>query len=85
MSNENMDQLIKRINELANKKKNEGLNEKEQLEQDKLRKEYLENFKANFKKELLSIKVIDEKGNDVTPKKLKNEKSEMENDDKSNS
>ncbi|MGP4079749.1 DUF896 domain-containing protein [Pseudalkalibacillus sp. R45] len=67
-------QKIDRINELARKAKNEGLNKKEQEEQQKLRKEYLKAFRGGFKNQLRSIKVVDPEGNDVTPDKLKNEK-----------
>ncbi len=49
--------LIDRINFLANKKKSEGLNDEELLEQDKLRKEYLRLFKEGFRQQLDSIKV----------------------------
>ncbi|MDF9867416.1 uncharacterized protein YnzC (UPF0291/DUF896 family) [Bacilli bacterium PM5-3] len=68
--------LIDRINFLAKKKKTEGLNEKEQLEQDKLRKEYIKHMKDSVKNHLMSVKVVDEKGNDVTPEKLKKAKNE---------
>ncbi|HEY8436342.1 MAG TPA: DUF896 domain-containing protein, partial [Haloplasmataceae bacterium] len=63
--------LIKRINELANKAKREGLTSAEKEEQKKLREEYLHQFRAQFRKELLNVRVIDAEGNDVTPKKLK--------------
>jgi uncharacterized protein YnzC (UPF0291/DUF896 family) len=69
-----MKDLIKRINELAKKSKTTGLTEDEKEEQVKLRKEYLQIFRGNMKKTLLNTKVIDEKGNDVTPEKLKREK-----------
>ena len=52
--------LIERINFLANKKKSVGLTEKEQKEQDELRKEYLRLFKAGFRQQLDSIKVVKE-------------------------
>ena len=52
--------LIERINFLANKKKNEGLTEEEQAEQDKLRKEYLRLFKEGFRQRLDSIKIVKE-------------------------
>lgn len=68
------EKLIKRINELAKKKKDGTITEGELVEQQKLRQEYLKQFRAGFKNQLLSIKVVDEKGNDVTPQKLKNEK-----------
>lgn len=50
---------IDRINFLANKSKNEGLTEAEKLEQKKLREEYLQNFRENFRKQLESIKIVD--------------------------
>ncbi|AOT72696.1 DUF896 domain-containing protein [Geosporobacter ferrireducens] len=50
---------IDRINVLANKSKKEGLTEAEKLEQKKLREEYLQNFRENFRKQLESIKIVD--------------------------
>jgi uncharacterized protein YnzC (UPF0291/DUF896 family) len=66
-----MEDIIKRINELANKSKTVGLTEEEKEEQQKLRQEYLSVFRGNMKRTLLNVKVVDEEGNDVTPKKLK--------------
>lgn len=68
------DKLIKRINELAKKKKEGIITETELVEQQKLRQEYLKQFRAGFKSQLKSIKVIDAQGHDVTPEKLKREK-----------
>lgn len=68
------EKLIKRINELAKKKKEGTITDDELVEQQKLRQEYLKQFRAGFKSQLLSIKVVDKKGNDVTPQKLKDEK-----------
>lgn len=68
------EKLIKRINELANKKKTIGLSQEEQNEQQELRSIYINEFRKGFKNQLQSIKVVDEEGNDVTPEKLKNEK-----------
>ncbi|MDN5576970.1 MAG: DUF896 domain-containing protein [Lactococcus lactis] len=63
---------VERINELARKKKAEGLSEAELEEQALLRRAYLDNVKANFRSQVETIKVIDEKtGEDVTPDKLK--------------
>ncbi|WP_206168715.1 DUF896 domain-containing protein [Staphylococcus lutrae] len=62
---------LKRINELAKKKKTEGLTETEAKEQSKLRSEYLEVFRNSFKSQIEHTKVIDPEGNDVTPEKLK--------------
>lgn len=63
--------LIARINELALKKKNEGLTLAEQEEQQKLRQQYLKAFRNGFEQQLKSVKVIDPQGHDVTPVKLK--------------
>lgn len=72
MAEENeQDKLLKRINELAHKNKNEGLTEEEKVERKKLRDQYLKNFREAFRSRIESTKVIDEKGNDVTPEKLK--------------
>ncbi|MTV20495.1 DUF896 domain-containing protein [Staphylococcus delphini] len=62
---------LNRINELANKKKSEGLTETEVKEQSQLRSEYLEVFRSSFKSQIENTKVIDPDGNDVTPEKLK--------------
>lgn len=69
---------LARINELANKAKNEGLTAAEKQEQQKLREEYLASFRQSFTNQITSMKVIDPEGNDVTPekvKKLKNKKN----------
>lgn len=68
-----MKDLIKRINELANKSKTTGLTEEEKEEQEELRKEYIQIFRGNMKETLMNVKVVDEEGTDVTPKKLKKE------------
>lgn len=67
-----MEQLVKEINELAHKSKTAGLTEEEKNRQKALRAKYLENFRANFRQQLDSIKVVDPNGNDITPKKRKN-------------
>ncbi|MDR7855143.1 DUF896 domain-containing protein [Tissierella sp.] len=70
-----MKELIKKINELANKSKTVGLTELEKEEQQKLRQEYLKVFRGNMKETLMTVKVVDEEGNDVTPEKLKEEQT----------
>ncbi|WP_078554512.1 DUF896 domain-containing protein [Bacillus alkalicellulosilyticus] len=62
---------IKRINELSKKSKETGLSSEEANEQKALRLEYIQSFRSSFNNQLHSIKVVDEKGEDVTPEKLK--------------
>ncbi|WP_339249846.1 DUF896 domain-containing protein [Sporosarcina sp. FSL W8-0480] len=62
---------IKRINELSKKSKTIGLSIEEAKEQTQLRKEYLESFRSSMRDTIEHVKVIDPKGNDVTPKKVK--------------
>ncbi|MEH7613604.1 DUF896 domain-containing protein [Gottfriedia acidiceleris] len=66
---------LDRINELSKKSKEVGLSPEEKVEQDQLRKEYLADFRSRMVDELTSIKIVDEKGNDITPAKLKYEKA----------
>ncbi|MCK0470853.1 DUF896 domain-containing protein [Halalkalibacter sp. APA_J-10(15)] len=65
---------IERINELAKKSKTIGLTDKEAKEQKRLREAYIKTFRQSFKQQLHQVKVVDEKGNDVTPKALKDSK-----------
>lgn len=65
---------VARINELAKRAKTTGLTSDELNEQKKLREEYIQTFRSNFTDQLHSIKVVDKKGRDVTPKKLKESK-----------
>lgn len=53
---------IDRINELARKAKTVGLTPDEIEERDKLRKEYIEAYRASLRSQLESIRVVDEKG-----------------------
>lgn len=62
---------IDRINELARKKKAEGLTEEELQEQAALREEYIEGYRRSVRAHIECIKVVDEDGNDVTPEKLR--------------
>ena len=50
---------IDRINELARKSKTCELSHEEKLEQEKLRKEYLINFREKFRKQLDDIEIVD--------------------------
>lgn len=60
---------IDRINELARKAKSEGLTAEETEERDRLRKEYIEAYRASLRSQLDSIVVVDEKGNKKPLKK----------------
>ncbi len=53
----NMEERIQRINELYHKSQGEGLTEEEKAEQMLLRKEYVENVRANLKVQLDSISI----------------------------
>lgn len=64
-------ELINEINELSRKSKTVGLTEEEKQRQQVLRAEYIKAFRSGFKQHLQNIKVVDEKGNDITPSKIK--------------
>lgn len=70
ISSMKMDDIIKRINELAHKQKGEGLNEAEKEEQALLRRRYIDSIKGNLKAQLDNIRIEDENGN-LTPLKKK--------------
>lgn len=53
-------EMIERINELAHKKKTEGLTETEQAEQKNLYKEYIAAFRENLKFQLDMIEVVED-------------------------
>lgn len=65
------EELISRINALANKSKEQELTKAEKEEQKKLRQEYLKMIRGQVESQLSTIKVVDEDGTDVTPDKLK--------------
>ncbi|GCD83220.1 DUF896 domain-containing protein [Parageobacillus thermoglucosidasius] len=67
-------QKMARINELARKAKSSGLTAEETLEQQQLRREYIQAFREAMVETLHSVTVIDPNGNDVTPQKLKESK-----------
>lgn len=58
-----MEKVIARINELAHKNKTEGLNEEELAERDKLRRIYIDAYKASLVGQLENTYIVDEKGN----------------------
>ncbi|AMB99389.1 hypothetical protein AWM75_05005 [Aerococcus urinaehominis] len=72
-----MQDLIKRINELAAKNKAGTITEEEKKERAELRAQYLKEFRGSLDSVLLNATVIDPEGNDVTPKKLKEKQARM--------
>lgn len=58
----NMDERIKRINELYHKSKDGGLTDAEKQEQDTLRKEYIASVRTNLKAQLDHISIEKEDG-----------------------
>lgn len=58
----NLEEKIKRINELYHKSKAEGLTEEEAKEQAELRKEYVANIRANLRGQLNNISIQREDG-----------------------
>ena len=51
---------IKRINELAKKRRDEGLTEEEKAEQQKLRREYIDSMVGDLKNQLDNTYIIDD-------------------------
>lgn len=70
MTNE-MEELLPAINALAKKSREEGLTDDEKKRQHALRQRYLELYRRGFKQHLESIRVVDEHGRDMTPRKMK--------------
>lgn len=64
--------VLPRINELANKQRNEGLTAAEKMEQQKLREEYLSNIRGQVVHTFTGLTVQDPLGNDITPDKVRN-------------
>ena len=54
----NMNEVVKRINELAAKAKAEGLNEEELAERDKLRRIYIDSYKASLTGQLDNTYIV---------------------------
>ena len=65
--------MIKRINELAKKKKEEGLSAEEQAEQKELYKKHLKSFRNSFERQLDNTDVEFPDGRVVPFKEMKNE------------
>lgn len=58
-----MEKLIKRINELAKKSREQGLTEEEKSEQAVLRQEYIKKFRQGMENTLSNVYIMDENGN----------------------
>ncbi len=58
-----MEKLIKRINELAKKSREQGLNDEEKAEQNALRQEYIKRFRQGMENALSNVYIMDENGN----------------------
>ncbi|AMC01836.1 Uncharacterized protein conserved in bacteria [Aerococcus viridans] len=71
------DQLLKRINELAAKKKASTITEEELVEQKELRQVYLKQFRSAFNDIILNTRVIDPEGTDVTPRAVRDAKKKQ--------
>ena len=59
----NVDELIKRINELYAKSKSVGLSEAEKIEQTNLRMQYIKAFRQGMLNTMENVYVVDENGN----------------------
>ena len=58
-----METLIKRINELSKKSREQGLTDEEKSEQAVLRQEYIKKFRQGMENTLQNVYIMDEKGN----------------------
>ena len=58
----NLDEKIKRINELYHKSQNEGLTEEEKAEQKLLREEYVASVRKNLRSQLNNIDIREKDG-----------------------
>lgn len=58
-----MEELIKRINELAKKSREEGLSEQEKAEQAELRAKYIQAFRQGVENTLSGVYIMDKDGN----------------------
>jgi len=68
-------ELLTKINELAAKNKEVGLTSTELQQRDQLRKQYLQQIRGQVLANINSFTLVDESGQDVTPEKIKEYKS----------
>ncbi len=67
-------ELLKRINFLAKKSREEGLTEEEKAEQAQLRAQYIKSFRQGLENTLSNVYIMDEKGNKKKVEKKKGTK-----------
>ena len=65
------EKLLKRINELAHKNKKEGRTEAETRERERLRREYIKNFRETMRSNIEMMRIYNDEGKEVTPEKVK--------------
>lgn len=58
-----MDEMVKRINALAKKSREEGLTDAEKEEQAELRQRYIKAFRQGLENTMQNVYIVDEKGN----------------------
>jgi uncharacterized protein YnzC (UPF0291/DUF896 family) len=66
---------LTRINELAKKARETGLTNAEKVEQQVLREDYLREIRGQVENTVTNLTVLDPLGNDVTPEKVRQEKT----------
>ncbi|WP_099222766.1 DUF896 domain-containing protein [Listeria costaricensis] len=72
-----MKELLAQINAYAAKQKEGSLTEHEKTHQAELRKEYCAMIRGTIKDNLHHVTIIDPLGDDVTPRKLKEEQAKL--------
>ena len=70
-----MMELLTKINKLAAKNKEVGLTSAELQQRDQLRQQYLQQIRGQVLANINSFTLVDESGQDVTPEKIKEYKS----------
>lgn len=58
-----MEEMVKRINALAKKAREQGLSDAEKEEQAELRQKYIKAFRQGLENTMQNVYIVDEKGN----------------------
>ena len=58
-----MEEMVKRINALAKKSREQGLSDAEKEEQAELRQKYIKVFRQGLENTMQNVYIVDEKGN----------------------